>query len=68
MNWKDHITIDPTILVGKPIIRGTRISVELVIDLLARGISTEQVLAAYDHLTKADIEACLAYSHAASHH
>ena len=62
MNWKDHITIDPQVLVGKPIIKGTRISVEFVIDLLARGYSTQQVLAEYDHLSKADIEVCLAYA------
>lgn len=62
MRWHDHITIDSNILVGKPIIRGTRISVEFIIDLLARGWTTEQVLAEYDHLTGEDIQACLAYA------
>jgi hypothetical protein len=39
MSWQDRITIDPNVLVGKPVIKGTRISVEFVIDLLARGMA-----------------------------
>lgn len=62
MNWQDRITIDPSVLVGKPILRGTRIAVEFVIDLLARGWTTEQVLQEYDHLQPEDIQACLAYA------
>jgi uncharacterized protein (DUF433 family) len=62
MNWRERITVNPQILVGKPVIRGTRISVELVIDLLGRGYSQEQVLEQYDHLTPADVQACLAYA------
>ncbi|MSR55925.1 MAG: DUF433 domain-containing protein [Gemmataceae bacterium] len=58
----NRITVDPTILVGKPIIRGTRISVEFVLELLGRGWTTEQVLHEYDHLTIADIQACLLYA------
>ncbi len=62
MNWKERITTDPKVLVGKPIIRGTRISVEFVIDLLARGWTHEQILSEYDHLKPEDIQACLAYA------
>jgi len=62
MNWQERITVDPKVLVGKPIIKGTRISVEFVIDLLARGWTTEQILKEYDHLTPEDIQACLAYA------
>jgi uncharacterized protein (DUF433 family) len=62
MNWQDRITLDPQILVGKPIIRGTRISVEFVVDLLGRGWTTEQILHEYDHLKPEDIQACLAYA------
>ncbi len=58
----DRIVVDPKILTGKPIIRGTRISVELVIELLAAGWSHEQILASYPHLTEEDIRACLAYA------
>jgi uncharacterized protein (DUF433 family) len=62
MNWRDRITLDPKILVGKPIIKGTRISVEFVVDLLGRGWTTEQILREYNHLTAEDIQACLAYA------
>jgi len=62
MTWQDRITIDPNVLVGKPIVKGTRISVEFVIDLLARGWFTAQVLSEYDHLKPEDIQACLAYA------
>ena len=61
MNWQDRITVDSAILVGKPIIKGTRISVEFVVDLLGRGWNVDQVLREYDHLTPADVQACLAY-------
>lgn len=62
MSWQDRITIDPHILVGKPVIRGTRIAVEFVVDLLGRGWTTEQVLSEYNHLAPEDIQACLAYA------
>jgi len=62
MTWQDRITIDPNVLVGKPIVKGTRISVEFVIDLLARGWFTAQVLSEYAHLKPEDIQACLAYA------
>jgi Uncharacterized conserved protein len=50
------------VLVGKPVIKGTRISVEFVINLLSRGWTEEQILKEYDHLTREDIQACLAYA------
>jgi len=62
MNWPDHIVNDPKILVGKPVIRGTRIAVEFVVDLLGRGWTVEQILEEYDHLTREQIQACLAYA------
>jgi uncharacterized protein (DUF433 family) len=62
MNWQERITVDPQILVGKPIIRGTRIAVEFVVDLLGQGWTREQILAEFDHLTAEDIQACLAYA------
>ena len=62
MDWRERIIIDPGVLVGKPIIKGTRISVEFVIDLLARGWTVEQVLKEFDHLKIEDIQACLAYA------
>ena len=62
MNWQDRITIDPKVLLGKPLIKGTRISVEFVVELLGRGWTFEQILREYDHLTQEDIQACLAYA------
>lgn len=62
MNWRERIVVDPSILVGKPVIKGTRISVEFVVDLLGRGWTTEQILEQYDQLSAADVQACLAYA------
>jgi uncharacterized protein (DUF433 family) len=62
MPWQERIVIDPAVLVGKPVVRGTRISVEWVVDLLAAGWSLEQILENYPHLTREDIQACLGYA------
>jgi uncharacterized protein (DUF433 family) len=62
MSWRDRIVADPKILVGKPIVRGTRISVELIVDLLADGWTTEQILDSYPTISAEDIRACLAYA------
>ena len=59
-----RITSKPEIFGGKPIIRGMRISVELVLSLLAQGMTIEAVLADYPALTREDIQACLAYARA----
>ncbi len=64
MNWQSRITIDPNILVGKPIIKGTRIAVEFVIELLAQGWSTDEILRNYPGITIEDIQACLGYASA----
>lgn len=58
----ETIVRDPGILAGKPVIRGTRISVEFVLGLMADGWSTEDVLASYPHLSKEQIAACLQYA------
>ena len=62
MNWRDRIVVDPAVLVGKPVVKGTRIAVELVIELLGRGYTTAQVLEQYDMLTAEDVQACLSYA------
>ena len=62
MSWQERISIDPKVLVGKPVVKGTRIAVELVVDLLAKGWSPEQILDNYPGLTSDDIRACLAYA------
>jgi uncharacterized protein (DUF433 family) len=62
MRWQDRIGIDPKILVGKPVIKGSRIAVELVVDLLSKGWTQEQILDSYPNITAEDIRACLAYA------
>jgi uncharacterized protein (DUF433 family) len=62
MEWRDRITSDPAVLVGKPVIKGTRISVELILGWLANGWTYEQLLEAYPHITHEDILASLAFS------
>ena len=62
MNWQERIIVDPEILVGKPVIKGTRLSVEFIIDLLAQGWSETDILRNYPGLTSEDIKACLSYA------
>jgi len=56
----ERISIDPKVCFGKPCIRGRRVWVSLVLDLLAGGMKSEEVMGEYD-LTEADIRACIAY-------
>ncbi len=65
MDWQARIILNPDILVGKPIIKGTRLAVEFIIDLLAQGWSTDEILRNYPGMTLEDIQACLSYASAA---
>jgi len=58
----ERITADPNILGGKPVIEGTRISVEFILDLLASDVSEKEILRDYSHLSRDDIQACLRYA------
>jgi len=60
-NVLERIRIDPKVCFGRPCIRGTRIWVSLILDLLASGETTNTILSQYPQLTVADIQACLAY-------
>jgi uncharacterized protein (DUF433 family) len=62
MAWSERIVIDPQILAGKPVIRGTRLSVEFVLSLLAAGQSENDLLHNYPGITREDILACLSYA------
>jgi len=62
VNWQDRIVIDPEILVGKPVVKGTRLAVEFIIDLLAQGWTEAEILRNYPGLTREDIRACLTYA------
>jgi uncharacterized protein (DUF433 family) len=62
MDWRARIVASPEVLVCKPVIKGTRVSVELMMDLLAASCTPQQIIDQYDHLTAEDIQACLAYA------
>ena len=61
MNWQDHIISDKDILLGKPAIKNTRISVEHIIGLLAQGWTETEILENYPRLTKESLQAVFAY-------
>jgi uncharacterized protein (DUF433 family) len=62
MDWKDRIEVNPEVLVGKPIIKGTRISVELILDRVADGWTMEDVLGAYPNIKRDDVLAALSFA------
>ena len=62
MDWREHIEVNPDILVGKPAIKGTRISVELILGWLANGWTIENLLESYPHITRDDVLAALAFA------
>ena len=64
----DRIEINPEVLLGKPVIRGTRIPVELLLRKLSEGATERDLLDAYPRLTRADIQAALAYAAASLAH
>lgn len=61
MNWKDYIITDPEILVGKPIIKGTRLSVDFIIRLLAQGWNEQQIFENYPQITPEAFQAVFAF-------
>lgn len=58
----ERIACDPKIMVGKPVIRGTRLTVELILNLLAHGSTADEILEEYEGLTSEDIRACLYFA------
>ena len=67
MPLSERIVVDTEILAGKPVIRGTRLAVEFILDLLAAGQSEHEILAQYPGLTRDDILACLSYASYLAH-
>jgi uncharacterized protein (DUF433 family) len=61
MNWKAYIEVNDQILVGKPIVKGTRLSVEYIIGLLASGWTEQQILENYPRLSKESLQAVFGY-------
>jgi uncharacterized protein (DUF433 family) len=62
MDWETRIVIDPNILTGKPVIKGTRLAVEFIIELMAQGRGEKEILENYPGLQHEDIQACLRYA------
>ncbi len=58
----ERIIIDPNVLVGKPVIKGTRLSVEFILNLLAHGATTAEIVEEYEGVTQEDIQACLLFA------
>ena len=65
MRWQDRIEVDPEVMLGKPVIRGTRITVEILLEKLAADVPIEEILADYPRLTREDVLAALDYARAA---
>lgn len=63
INWRDHIHSNEEILLGKPVIKGTRISVEFILERLANGWTEQQLFDNYPRLTKSDLQAVFAYTY-----
>ncbi len=62
MSWRDRITVDPKVLVGKPVIKGSRLAVEFIVDLLTQGWTESEITKNRPGVTRQDILACLAYA------
>jgi uncharacterized protein (DUF433 family) len=62
VNWQDHITVDPAVLAGKPVIAGSRLAVEFILELVAEGWSESDLLRNYPGLTREQILACIGYA------
>lgn len=62
MDWRHRITLDPAILVGKPVIKGTRLAVEFIVGLKAQGWSDTEILSNYPGISREDLLACLSYA------
>jgi uncharacterized protein (DUF433 family) len=67
MPWSERIVVDQGILAGKPVVRGTRLAVEFILELLAAGQSEKDLLANYPGLTHEDVLACLSYASYLAH-
>ena len=62
MDWKEYIHTDPNVLVGKPVVKGTRLSVDFLLRLFGNGWSYEQIFESYPHLTMDSIQAVFAFA------
>jgi len=62
MKWQNYVVRDPKVMCGKPVIKGTRITVELIVEMLSLGSTEQDILSSYPHLNVEQIRAALAYA------
>lgn len=62
MDWRERIAVDPAVLAGKPVVKGTRLAVGFIVGLLAEGWTEADVLESYPGLAPEDVRACLTYA------
>ena len=62
VDWREYIVADPQVMLGKPVVQGTRITVELILERLAAGETTEDLLVAYPRLSRNAVQAALTYA------
>jgi len=62
MMYQDRITANPKVMLGKPVVKGTRITVELILRKIAGGYSFDEIIEMYPHISKDDILACVSYA------
>jgi len=62
MDYKERISANPKVMLGKPVIKGTRISVELILRKIAGGYSFDEIIEMYPHIGKEDILSCVGYA------
>lgn len=62
MNWQQYISLNPEVMTGKPVIKGTRITVELLLERLGNGWTMEQLMESFPHVSPDSIRACLLYA------
>jgi uncharacterized protein (DUF433 family) len=67
MPLSERIVVDPEVLAGKPVFRGTRLAVEFILEILAAGQSESELLTSYPGLTREDVLACLSYASYLAH-
>ena len=62
MNWKEHIIVNPDVLAGKPIVKGTRLSIEFLLGLLANGWTMDKIIQNYPQLSPTDLQAVFSFA------
>jgi uncharacterized protein (DUF433 family) len=58
----ERISMDPKVMIGKPVIRGTRLTVEFILNLMAHGATNQEIIAEYQGLTVEDLKACILFA------